>query len=137
MPTGLSESYGGKVTVYDISGIPETLRQQIVKLYTPLFKGVNKVLTLNYLCSQTQEGGADCGLFAIANCLALANKMDPMKMNFSQDKMRSHLIRCIENEKFEIFPFSDLEQKNKTKINKVCLTMFCICHLYSKEAMIV
>jgi len=45
---------------------------------------------------QTQKGGADCGLFAIANMTALAHGIDPLLVHYDQSKMRVHLIACFE-----------------------------------------
>ena len=50
-----------------------------------------------------QIGVEDCGLFAIANCLCLAeDRSSPRK--FDQAKMRQHLVDCIENLNLTMFP---------------------------------
>ena len=49
-----------------------------------------------------QDGTTDCGLFAIATCVSLANGgIIPKK--FDQSKMREHLVECFEN--FNLIPF--------------------------------
>ncbi|KAM4030210.1 uncharacterized protein ACNLHF_021840 isoform 1-T2 [Anomaloglossus baeobatrachus] len=124
----VSEARGTKVTIYDslpFSGISEILRKQIVKIYAPLFTGLNKGLTVNYVCPQKQEGGNDCGVFAIANCLALANKMDLSKILF---------IPGGDQQNLQPFPCSTFE--NKPKVKKMTLTIYCICHMFTSEAMI-
>ena len=40
---------------------------------------------------QKQEGGADCGVFAIAVATAIAFGFDPTTLRFSQREMRGHL----------------------------------------------
>ena len=45
---------------------------------------------------QRQEGGSDCGLFAIAFATALVNGIQPAQLNFHQDAMRRHLYNCLE-----------------------------------------
>jgi hypothetical protein len=37
-----------------------------------------------------QEGIVDCGLFALAYCLAICHNLDPAQMNFDQSAMREH-----------------------------------------------
>jgi len=46
--------------------------------------------------AQTQKGGTDCGLFAIANMTALAHGVDPLLVHFDQSKMRVHFIARFE-----------------------------------------
>ena len=41
---------------------------------------------------QKQKGGADCGLFAIANATAIAFGKNPCKLQFMQASLRSHLV---------------------------------------------
>ena len=40
---------------------------------------------------QQQRGGADCGIFAAAVCLALVSGDDPAKIRWRQSNMRRHL----------------------------------------------
>ena len=42
-----------------------------------------------------QNGSVDCGLFAIANIVALCFGYKPSKILFRQDRMRNHLISCL------------------------------------------
>ena len=46
---------------------------------------------------QTQSGGNDCGLFAIAFAVALCNGTSPCDSTFTQSLMRSHLSGCLQN----------------------------------------
>ena len=50
-----------------------------------------------------QNGTADCGVFAIATCVALANHRQPEK-KVVQEKMRDHLVKCFENFSLTAFP---------------------------------
>ena len=45
---------------------------------------------------QQQQGGTDCGLFAIAYAFSLASGEDPTRIKFKQDNMRQHLIDCLQ-----------------------------------------
>ena len=53
---------------------------------------------------QKQCGGDDCGLFAIANAVQLAKKLDPVQVKFHQYQMRAHLLNCFEKGKMTTFP---------------------------------
>ena len=69
-----------------------------MKLLTKLF-GVGVVIEMGN-CPQ-QNGAADCGVFAIATCVALANHRQPEKKLF---KKRDHLVKCFENFTLTAFP---------------------------------
>jgi len=49
---------------------------------------------------QTQKGGADCGLFAVANMTALAHGIDPLPVHYDQSK----IITCFEKGQITLFP---------------------------------
>lgn len=53
---------------------------------------------------QKQEGGRDCGLFAIATITAIAHGYDPTKMKFDQTAMRNHLAKCFSEKCMSMFP---------------------------------
>ena len=52
--------------------------------------------------SPQQDEALDCGLYAIATCVALANNKKPGQ--FIQKNMRSHLVMCFENYYLTPFP---------------------------------
>ncbi len=60
--------------------------------------------TIQMVPVQKQHGCDDCDLFAIANAVHLARSDDPSKVNYSQNLMRSHLIKCYEELKMTKFP---------------------------------
>lgn len=51
-----------------------------------------------------QEGGSDCGLFAIACATSLAFGIPPETQNFAQKHMRSHLAKCFTDGVMRPFP---------------------------------
>ena len=53
---------------------------------------------------QQQEGTVDCGLFAIANAIEVCQGNNPEHVKFDQEKMRSHLLECLNNEQLTVFP---------------------------------
>ena len=51
-----------------------------------------------------QKGSSDCGLFAIAAATAAAFGQEPSTLKFIQEKMRTHLVTCFQNQKMSPFP---------------------------------
>jgi hypothetical protein len=70
---------------------------------------------------QKQEGGTDCGLFAIANAVEVVAGKNPENVIFDQTAMRQHLKSCFEIGKLEPFPKYrvqlDESSKSKPKIS--------------------
>ena len=60
--------------------------------------------TYRYKYCQSQNGSADCGLFAIAFASVIAKREDPSCYNFNQQTMRDHLHQCLSNGVFTDFP---------------------------------
>ena len=59
--------------------------------------------------TQRQQGGSDCGLFAIAYAVDLAMGTDPATIKYDQRAMRKHLIRSIEQGAITQFPRGTVE----------------------------
>ncbi|XP_040280115.1 uncharacterized protein LOC120995157 isoform X2 [Bufo bufo] len=135
----LSHQFDDNVTIYDslaTTSFSDTLKEQLIKLYRPLFTGENKTLEINATCCQTQKGASDCGVFAIANGLALLEGVNLRNIQFIQDEMRPHLISCLERGEFSMFPYEE-QTRRRIPTSKVVLTTYCICHIYkSREPMI-
>ena len=82
-------------------------------LYITLDKPPNIVLAIFYskdqlfknrvIHPQKQNGGSDCGVYAIAfaTSIAISHKVD---MKFDQARMRAHLVSCIEKRELLLFP---------------------------------
>lgn len=78
------------------------LRKKLIHLL--FFDPAKDNPTIKVFLYQKQEGGNDCGLFAIAAATAIANGHDPSKMKFQQGSMRPHFISCIKNNRLQMFP---------------------------------
>jgi len=50
-----------------------------------------------------QQGGTDCGVFAIAVCACIAFGGDPLQMVICQAGMRDHLLKCFEEKLLSLF----------------------------------
>ena len=77
---------------------------------------------------QKQPDHHDCGLFAIANAMAICNGQSPDGLNYSTKVMRKHLAECLEDKVFHHFPASKRSYKQKTKRSEI-LKVYCTCRL--------
>ena len=59
--------------------------------------------------AQRQQGGSDCGLFAIAYAVDLAMGTDPATITYDQRAMRRHLMRSLEQGAITQFPRGTVE----------------------------
>ena len=84
---------------------------------------------------QKQANRSDCGLFAIANAVAICNGQSPEFLNYNTNVMRKHLAGLLEDGVFRHFPASKGSVKQTTKRSEV-LKVFCTCRLPEKERMI-
>ncbi len=78
----------------------QSLHGDIRSMITKVFElGNNPHVTL--LNTSKQDGGADCGLFAIATATALA--FGTSQSTFKQSKLRAHLLVCFEQRSMKPF----------------------------------
>ena len=92
------DSVNNEVYVYD--SVYGSLDKETVVLN--LFQG--SLLPVQMAEIQKQDGGCDCGLFAIAVATALAFRHNPRTLTFEQTFMRPHLIQCFEKGELILFP---------------------------------
>jgi hypothetical protein len=102
----LSTNIDCRVSVLDsFFGRPnQHIRKQLLDLYSP-FRPAK--LEIRYETVQRQDGGVQCGDFAIAFLFELAHgiSIDQLaSIRFDQRKMRTHLIRCFEQGEVLRFP---------------------------------
>ena len=76
--------------------------------------------------TQYQNGGSDCGVFAIAFATDLCYGNDPASLKYAQEKMRPHLIECFTSGSISPFP-SKFVRPGKAKKEKI--ELFCSCRL--------
>ena len=94
-----------RVSLYDSLYMESTSEDLDIQLAL-LFRREVGNLTIHVPPNQQQQrGGADCGLFAIANSLALVMGQDPTRQRWQQNKMRIHLSECF---RMNIFRHSQL-----------------------------
>ena len=89
-----------KIFVYDslYKMIEDNVKQQLDALF-------HDEKSFELLPLQTQQGGADCGFFAVAVLVEILHgHIDLSKTVFVQNQLRSHFIECIRLRKFRRFP---------------------------------
>ena len=68
-----------------------------------IYGHLSKQLSAQVVHVQQQQGTSDCGLYAIAYAVHVANGDDPAKVRFEQRKMQTHFLECL-MKKLEAFP---------------------------------
>ena len=61
-------------------------------------------LTTNIVNVCCQEGGSNCGLFAIVMAYDLCAGIDSITWEYVQSEMRRHLHSCLNNKQLKPFP---------------------------------
>ena len=91
---------------------------------------------LKYIDMHKQDGSNDCGIFSIAYSVALCLGEQPGPFLFHQKVMRKHLLECLHNQHFSMFP----KRRRAFKIvNSEKVKVYCNCrmpHISSQPDMI-
>ena len=82
--------------------IDQETKLTISNLFQPT--GSSNQLKIKLIKTQKQKGNKDCGLFAIAMATNIAFGKSPSKVTFCQESMRTHLVSCLNKQKFSLFP---------------------------------
>ena len=116
------------VNLYDsLHTIPEKLGS-IVRQACSILKTKASTVTIDVINVQLQEGGSDCGLFALAMATDLCRDNDPVNMSYHQHRMRSHLEECFENLILTPFPSCKNTKSKKSRVlNSTNVEVYCVC----------
>ena len=114
--------------------LPPSLECQVAQIYGTATS--TNLLRVEISSVQQQDGDKDCGLFAIAFATELAFGGDLTHVQYKQDAMRDHLVRCLELKKME--PFEKLTCCGRTNIHRiVTIPLYFMCRLpESKDNMV-
>ena len=109
----------GYVSTYD--SLNQELDSNVQNQICAFLKNEGTTITVNKVPVQQQHGSVDCGLFVITNSVALCFGHEPNKLIFRYDKLRSHLVSCLESGQFTMFPLDvNVRQKKKTQKRVYC-----------------
>ncbi|XP_071137981.1 uncharacterized protein [Mytilus edulis] len=64
----------------------------------------NGQVTVDMCPFQRQRNNVDCGLFAVASMVAVANGADPSKLIWDTRLLRSHFVQCLNQSQMTPFP---------------------------------
>ena len=78
--------------------------------------------------AQQQDGTVDCGVFAIAFATDLCSGLEPVAAIYDQEKMRQHLLTCLQNRKLLPFPRMKKAGKINSRVIKT-ISLYCSCRL--------
>ena len=95
-------SRSNEVKVFD--SIFVSLDRETKQVLLNLFGHDKAEPKLKLLKSQKQSGSKDCRLFAVAYATSIAFGKDPTKKILYQDKMRTHLVDCLQKGHMSLFP---------------------------------
>ena len=76
-----------------------------------------------------QSGGYDCGLFVIAFATALVHGEQPGRFLFVQDKMRRHLLKCLQEGELTPFPVKKTRQNACRVKSWDTIEVHCVCRM--------
>lgn len=116
--------------VYD-SMLPSRLDSHTRKQICSLAKPSCKTLTFNIVNIMAQINSYDCGLHAIANATELIYGRDPAKCLWDTERMRSHLLACLECGLMEGFPTTRQRRIPFGRRVKTSFTedVHCVCRM--------
>ncbi|XP_041937862.1 uncharacterized protein LOC121699624 isoform X2 [Alosa sapidissima] len=114
----------GAVNIFDSLNRAHT--QEFEVQVTGLLCFPGKSVTMQWPVVQQQEGGTDCGLFAIANSLTICRGEDPCITTYDQRLMRDHLFACFQKGFLTPFP-GYVESPPMTLGHAMELDIHCLC----------
>ena len=92
----------GKVKIYDSSS--RGLSRRMKTIIQKLLNIPSKHIQIELPAYQKQPNGDDCGLFAIASAVCLAEGHDPAEVNWDVHLMRPHFLQCVQKACINAFP---------------------------------
>ena len=76
---------------------------------------------------QKQHNYSDCGVYAIANAIAICIDEQPECLLYDTQFMRRHLAGCFEDDMMRHFPATKRSIRKKTRCE--VMPVFCICRM--------
>ena len=125
-----SSLFGGVVTVYDSlceGTLSVSLTHQLALVYRAQVRTDDQTLCAYVPTVQQQQGGVDCGVFAIAFALHIALGDDLENIIFEQSSMRQHLLTCFSEQKFEPFPCREIVPSPSPHKQPNLIKLYCTC----------
>ena len=89
--------------------------ESTISMFTKQFRcNTHSIKVLDKI--QKQQGGTECGLYAIANATSIAYGRDPSQLLHCEKEMRQHLFNCFSQKHLKPFPLIDKESDNPSML---------------------
>lgn len=124
----------GEIDVYD--SLYNSLSSSATRQICCLLHTTQPKIAVRMKNVQSQSGGNDCGLFAIAFAVCLCEGKDLCKFKWSQEHMRSHLCACLTSQAMSLFPGKSSMAPAKVIINTMSIQVSCSCRMPETRNMI-
>ena len=129
------------IGVYDSNCYTTTVPLELKRQICSLVQTKHDTIVFEVMNIDSQHNTNDCGLYALANATELVMKGNPVLCVWDANKMRQHLLHCLENEQITNFPVIKQRQiafGTRTKKSFIfCERIYCICRMpEDKSAMI-
>ena len=121
--------HGGTVKLYDsvsTDSLTPSLEKQMAQIYRPAIRDGQMMVTV--VPVQQQKGSTDCGVYSIAAAYNAALGKNLREVTYDPDKMRAHLEKCFESEKFSPFPPAN-EPVRRCSLKHLFVQVYCTCSL--------
>ena len=82
---------------------------------------------------QQQTNSVDCGLFAIAFAASLAFGEDPTTVVYDTERLRPHLVKCLDNNAMKTFPKLYGKRMLRYQLKLSTIELYCICRMPYNE----
>lgn len=125
---GRFDRFNADLSIYDSMNSLFPNDKLLISKISSQFKNNNIPLSTRVLEVTNQGATGDCGVHAIANALSILLNTNPSSVRYDISMLRPHLINCLENAKFEMFPCLQLGLKPIYKGVKVkSALVYCSC----------
>jgi hypothetical protein len=101
--------------------ISESIARQLRQRYATL--AVNNFLSVYAIPVQQQLNGVDCGVHAIAIATELLSEDGDPLVEFDRERMRPHLMECLQQGQMLPFPRSGKKARRRVKVFKIDINM--------------
>ena len=120
------------VKVYD--SLYREMPKSTIKQICALLTSSQPNITLQFIPSDRQQNGNDCGLFALAFCTALCEGKDPQGLQFDQKAMRHHLLMCLAQGHMKPFPSKGTVRTDTMRTYQI--PIYCTCRTQEEGNMV-
>ena len=100
-----------EIRVYDSLNYTKDKKypKKTIKSFAKMINSTSSQFKVNVMSVQQQPNAIDCGLFAIAFATDLLHGNSPSNVSYEHEKIRQHLLICLQQDSFTLFPRAKAE----------------------------